>query len=526
MSLSLVTHPSVSCEEASAHEAVLLAGDDQKTERAMRNAGEAVGRAILQDYREIGDLPEVPRLLILAGNGFNAGDAFHAARVVLAVRGNAVVRVVLAGPREKLKPLTVAALNELESIAKDFHLQSYSGASDLQHLLQMPWTLLIDGLLGMSFKPPLRDSYRELIGWANQDALAVELRAAIDLPSGLGDQNAEAVLRADFSYATAVLKAPLLDPSALQWTGRLRWIGVPEIPPPQADAARQVVLPTSLRALRQLRSSESDKRSYGHVLILAGSTNMPGAAILATRAALRGGAGLVTTLMPQPVCSHAAAVVPEAMWQPVPVAADGALEADTSRVLQRLATRADALLIGPGLRNDRASSLVLYRIIRDCPLPLVIDASALQMDALSAVVSRPRDSGPVVITPHWGEFKRLRSRPLDGFDAEDFRSFCRKYGLVTVLKGAITRISDGRTVLDLPSGGPILARGGSGDLLAGLLASCLAVYPQKPLQAAALATLWHGCAADRWAREQGQLAVHTGALLDFLGPVLRDGSLA
>ncbi|MCC5835883.1 MAG: NAD(P)H-hydrate dehydratase [Opitutales bacterium] len=521
MTLHLLTHPHVSCAEAGAHEAAVLAGDDAKTARAMRSAGEGIGRALLDDYRELADLPERPRILLLAGNGLNAGDAFHAARICVEARPQTTVRVILAGARERLKPLTAQALEELEAKCTDFQLQTFSSVDALEEWAALPWTLLIDGLLGFGFKPPLRPEYQQLIEWANRADLDVDLRAAVDLPSGMGDASATTCLRADFSYGTAMLKAPVLSPDAAKWVGRLRWISVPEIPLPVAAAGRQVLLPPSLKSLRRLRPSASDKRSYGHVLVLAGSQNMPGAGILATKAALRSGAGLVTTLMPRTICSQVAASLPEAMWQPIPVNVEGSLEPDVGKLVQRLTDRADALLIGPGLRTDRGSMLLLCRIIRDCPLPLVLDASALQMDALSAIVSRPRESGPVIVTPHWGEFQRLRSRPVDSWDPEDFRGFCQKYRLTAVLKGPMTRISDGEQVLDVPTGGPVLARGGSGDLLAGILATCLAQHPQQPLQAAALATLWHGAAADLWARERGQTAVVSGELLDYLSPALR-----
>lgn len=522
MTLRLLTQPQLSCAEAAAHEAAVLEGDELKTASAMRAAGEGIGRAILEDYRELAEFPQRPRVLVLAGNGFNAGDAFHAARIFAAERPKATVQVVLAGPRERLKPSTAQALDELEGQCGDFDLKVFSSAEALESYRARNWTLLIDGLLGMGFKPPMRSVYQELIEWANRADLNVDLRAAVDLPSGLGDESADTVLRVDFSYGTAVVKSPLLAPESAKWVGRSRWIPVSEIPLPSAtNSVRQVVLPPSLASLRRLRPAQPDKRSYGHVLVLAGSANMPGAGILATRAALRSGAGLVTTLMPRTICSQVAASVPEAMWQPIPVNIEGSLEPDVVKLIQRLADRADALLIGPGLRNDRASMLLVGRIIRDCPLPLVLDASALQMDALGAVVSRPRDSGPVVITPHWGEFQRLRSRPMESFDAEDFLSFCRKYRLTTVLKGSVSRISNGEQVLDIPNGGPVLARGGSGDLLAGILTTCLAQNPQQPLESAALATLWHGAAADRWARERGQLGVQTSELLDYLGPVVR-----
>lgn len=519
--MQLDTHALLSNEDAVRYEQEILGNDDALTGSAMFSAGEAVGRAILDDFREIGPFPENPAVLILAGKGHNAGDAFHAACVLCENRPEARVVVLLTSARSEMKPLSQQALDRLIGCGAAVELLLDSPENRAQ-LVQCEWDIAIDGLLGISFRSPLSEELAGLIRWANTDlANKTALRAAVDLPSGLDENFSAPVFQADFSYATGFAKLALFRKGAQEFTGRIRVLPIAEIPAPAHQTRHQVVLESSLRQLRKLRPANSNKRDYGHVLILAGSLNMPGAALMATQGALHAGAGLVTTFSPSNIASRIASAVPEAMWQPLPVQMDGSLEKEVVDIIHRAEQGAQVLLVGPGLRVDRASMFALSRIVRECLIPLVIDASALTPDIVSSVLARPSTSGPVVITPHWGEYQRLNNGRLTEYEPEVLMQFCQKFKLTTLLKGPVTRICDGKTLLELPVGGPVLARGGSGDILAGMVATLLAQNPESPLQATAMAGSWHGAAATAWAKEQGSRAVRTTGLLDYLAPVTR-----
>jgi NAD(P)H-hydrate epimerase len=141
-------------------------------------------------------------------------------------------------------------------------------------------------------------------------------------------------------------------------------------------------------------------------------------------------------------------------------------------------------------------------------VPLVLDA-----DALRAEVAEALGEKPFICTPHAGEFQRIAPRLFAG------EEFVAPHG-VLVLKGPMTRVTDGKTIYHSPFGGPVLARGGSGDILAGLIGGLLAQAPGEPLLAACRGTVWHGRAADLLARARGQVAVEISEILEQLGPAL------
>jgi NAD(P)H-hydrate epimerase len=516
--MSLSTYPILSCAEALRREAVLLP-DAAAVTAAMTAAGAGIARQLLRDFTETDPAPPAPRVLLLAGKGHNAGDGCHALRTIARLSPAAELTILWAEPPERLRPHSaeaLAALGNAATIAE--YLWNEASASELG---ARSWDIVLDGLLGCSFSPPLRPPYGAIIAWANATlAPRTLLRAAIDLPSGLGDTCAAEPFAADFTYMTGFAKAPALVDGACAHTGRVRLVPITGFD--FADAAAEQFLTTdSLAMLARLRPAAADKRTPGHVLVLAGSPNMPGAALMATLGAIRSGAGLVTTLAPAQVTSRLMAAAPEAMWQSLPAAPDGSLDGECVRALHYHAPQAQVLLVGPGLRNDRNTIYNVCRIVREIHLPLVIDATALAPDVIGAVVARPPEAGPVVVTPHLGEYRRLLANPDACFAAAEAQAWCRKYRLVLVLKGPLTRICDGDRLLHAAGGGPVLARGGSGDILAGMLAVQLARRPAEPLLAAAMAVTWHGAAAECLARARGHEGVRTTELLDYLAPALR-----
>jgi NAD(P)H-hydrate epimerase len=230
-------------------------------------------------------------------------------------------------------------------------------------------------------------------------------------------------------------------------------------------------------------------------------------------AALRSGVGLVTAFVPESLAAAYAARAPEAMWAGLPETPGGGLApAGLPRILKAL-QRASALAIGPGLGRDPKTQALALELVRSAKVPLVIDADALQPGIVRA------GKAPRILTPHAGEFERIAK-------GAGLRELGSALHAAIVLKGPVTRICDGGAVYHSFFGGPVLSRGGSGDLLAGLAGGLLAQAPADPLAAACRAAVWHGMAADQLARSQGQAAVRTLQLLDFLSPALREAGIA
>ncbi len=243
---------------------------------------------------------------------------------------------------------------------------------------------------------------------------------------------------------------------------------------------------------------------------------MPGAVLMNTASALRSGAALVTTCLPESVRTKAAVAYPEAMWRGLLTAKDGTLATANLKELHPLLADKDAILLGSGM-GEKAAGLI-RAVAAAVAGALVLDADALR----PTVIAAAKKVSVLVLLPHAGEFKRLSGRPASVAAA---RAYARRTKSIVVLKGPLSCVTDGLRVLHVPFGGPVLARGGSGDLLAGIVTSVLARRHELGLSAfdaVVLATTWHARAAD-WLREnKGEEAVRTTELLAGLSPVLRD----
>ena len=497
---AIPSHPVVSVDEARALEAHLFGGQERQEWGAMQRAGRSTADAALRDFREIGGFPAAGRLLVLAGKGNNAGDALIAAREVLGRSLGSTADVVFAFGARALRPLAARAWRDLSEACRG---RAHAADSDA---LAPDYDLCLDGIFGYQYRPPLPAEARAAIAAA--DGCRIRFRASVDLPTGLSEPGA---FRADFTYATGSVKAPLIGCSN---AGRARYLdlgffgeGDGEAGP--ATGGDRVILPSVLGALAGLRPASSDKRSQGHLVIVGGSRSYPGAVLMATLAALRSGAGLVTAFVPERLAPAFAARAPEAMWVGLAETPAGGLALGGLAQILEVGARATALAIGPGLGREPETLSLAMGVVRGSPVPLLIDADALQADIVRA------GTAPRILTPHAGEFERIS-------EGKDLRGLCRAVRGAVIAKGPLTRVSAGEAVYHCLCGGPVLARGGSGDLLAGLAGGLLAQAPGESLAAACRAAMWHGMAADGLARAHGQAAVRTLQLLDFLAPALRE----
>lgn len=494
--MTLHVHPILTCEEAGCFEKAYFGGDEQREWAAMQTAGMSLARAVEEDFKEIGGLPADGRVLVLAGKGHNGGDALLAAAWLIAHFPALRVDVVLVYGERALRPLAARAWRELVHAAFERVVRVRSTA------VATEYALVLDGIFGFQFRPPLDARTRAVIARVNE--LPVRMRVAVDLPSGLGGTDA---FRADFTYATGIVKTPLL---TLPNTGRLRYLDLGFMAGKDHPGAPDWVLPPDLPdSLRAWRDPNSDKRSFGHLLVLGGSRSFPGAILMSVLAALRSGVGLVTAFVPESLAAAFAARAPEAMWVGWPETPDGGLSMDGTHLLRERLERATAVLIGPGLARESETLAMIREIIRTVPVPIVLDADALQPGIVTAA------KAPVVLTPHAGEFARIAG-------GRELRKYAEEISATIVLKGPVTRISDGTKTYHSLHGGPVLARGGSGDMLAGLIAGLLAQKPADPIQAAAVGTVWHGRAADLLARRYGPVGVQATDLLGFLPDVLKE----
>ena len=517
--------PVLTCRQALELETSILQ-DESAQWAAVQRAGVSVANAIYLDFQELQPLPEKFRALALIGKGHNAADALIVCAQILADFPRASVTLLLTAEPESMKPL---AKREYDNLKGRVHIHLVGEDQDeaaIHALLSEDskgngYAMCIDGLLGMSFVPPVRESMRTLLGAINRYE-HIGLRAAVDLPSGKGDISDEMCFQADFTYATGIAKKVLFE--GIANCGRVRYmdLGFFDAEPNHALHASELVLHQSiLNPLRALRPASVDKRSFGHIFILGGSAFMPGALLMAVQAAVRSGVGLVTAFAPQSVAATLAAQVPEAMWVPWPETSNGTLSPRAMPLLLDRIEQCTAVLLGPGMGKDRNTEMLVQKVIQLVEQPVILDADALGIRAIELATKRKSSMGPVILTPHMGEFMHIAKLDQPDYSNETLMDFCQRYEVMTVLKSTHTRLCDGEKVWYNVCGGPVLSRGGSGDLLAGLIGGMVAKDNPSIQASIARGIVLHGEAAQHLARAHGQTAVHTTQLLDYMTDVLR-----
>lgn len=505
-------HPILSCSESLVFEKRILSSEPAAWE-AMNRAGSRLGRALRSVYAMSGFRQSGLRVLGLIGKGHNGGDALLAFCELAKVDGYLdSVSLVFSGPRSELRSHTLLALSQLEELVGD-RLILKEGDLGVSVIEGQHFDICLDGLLGMLFRPPLKEGVRSLIRVVNASK-SIRLRAAVDLPSGIGDNSDEEPFVADYTFATGIFKRPLLNVAAV---GAVCYLDIGFFENGETSLC-SVVTDSILDPLRALRSPFSEKRQHGHLAIVAGSRSMPGALSMSVHAALQSGVGLVTVFAPESIVSQLACQLPEAMWRTWPETPEGGLALEGVWQIKSILDKATALLLGPGMGADRETQALLCEIGRLWDKPAVLDADALRPEVVEAFLKA--GNSELVLTPHDGEFFRL-SGVRDVSDGA-ILEYAKQNGLCLVKKGPQTRISNGDQLCVNTSGNPVLSRGGSGDLLAGLLAGLLAQGGGlSTLDVACRAVYWHGKAADLLAITKGQTAVRTTDLLDFLSPALQ-----
>lgn len=436
--------------------------------------------------------------LVLAGKGKNGADAILAA---LALGGKVTILLAQGEPHQGPPQRALTRARNKGARIINWHQLKPVNVTDHE--------VIMDGILGSGFEPPLDKNLRALIQWSER---LHGLRVSVDVPSGVGDHTSTPCFRADLTVSIGCLKSPLLRPTVARRAGRIR---VADIGLPLGLGEVRCATTAALEPLRALRPARTEKRAQGRLLIVGGSRDMPGAVVMNTEAALRAGAGLVTVAAPSAIHARAALALPEAMWIAVTSSKRGTPAARLPKSAEVTCEKADTVLVGSGLGTSGVRlALATVRRIRGVA---VLDADALRPEVIRAA----HRASARVLLPHAGEFRRISGQLAT---PEAAMRTAKKLGVIIVLKGPLTSVTDGQTLTYIPLGGPVLARGGSGDLLAGIVAATVARRASLGLDlldAVIAATAWHGAAADWLARREGESAVRTTQLLAGLSPTLR-----
>src|ERR1700761_3294489 len=489
------------------------------------NAGAAVARFVLEELpdAEHGEM----RIVALCGKGNNGGDGFVAARIL--AEAGCDVRLLLLGRAADVQGDAQKALERLkaaELVPIEAPDEAAFAEPTIAELLDGA-ELFLDAVLGTGFRPPMRGVATTLGEWlaAHPEAPVV----SVDLPSGW-DADSRAMLQqgAYRSDAVVTFTAPkLAHVSGFLTRGA---IVVADIGSPD-DVVRSATglhwAGDAKRIAETPRPPDSNKGKFGHVGIITGARGRAGAAAMASYAALRAGAGLVTAAVPESILNTVAAIAPELMTEPLAETAKGSialsnLDGERGRALLEKRT---VVAIGPGLGQELEAQQFALRLIELCgsgekPINMVLDADCLNAIAQHKYKLDGRGR-TIVLTPHPGEMARLVGKTIPQVEADRegiARTYATEHQVTLVLKGWRTLIAhpDGSIAVNT-TGNAGLAKGGSGDILTGITAAMLAQYKERPAGAVEAAVYLHGLAADFAVIEQDEhtlLATEVCAYLD------------
>jgi len=449
--------------------------------------------------------PRARRVTALCGRGNNGGDGMMTARL-LAAAGLEVTTLLLGAP-EGFGADAVTAWGELLASAAPGTVHVIESAAELAgHNDALNADLLIDAVVGTGFKPPLKGLAKSALEWAKTSRAYF---LSIDLPSGwAADSTSPAATGPAFpSDAVITFTAPKLAHVFAQLTRR--WdqpVVVAPIGSPQAAVVSTERLHwagSAMQLAKTPRAAAANKGNFGHVLVVGGAVGRSGAPSMTSLASLRSGAGLVTAAVPAAILAQVSAVAPELMTNPLPAGDSGGIsdKSLTPSALAELMEGKTVLAIGPGLGQAAETVKFVTGLLAATKIPAVIDADALNILAAKPVLLAKLAKGrTVVLTPHPGEMARLAGTTIAEVQAnrlEMARTFAQRFGVTLVLKGARTLIAhpDGRVAVNT-TGNPGMAKGGSGDLLTGVVAGLLAQHPDNAAQAVEAAVYLHGLAAD------------------------------
>lgn len=460
------------------------------------------------------------RVLIAAGSGNNGGDAFAVARHLLSMGYS--VSIYTLCPLEALKGDTAINAGILKKMG--FVMEQLS-PENLDRFAQscLEADLVIDGLFGTGLNRSIEGVALDAIDIINQYSACT---LSIDIPSGIDGLTGRicgGCVRADYTVTFFLPKVGMVQYPAKAFLGELTVADI-GIPYALADGLETCELTDSETVLWSLppRPEDGHKGTFGKVLVLAGSFGMPGAAALCALSAYRMGSGLVRLAVPRDIVPILAARVTEAIYAPMESRDGHMVRADNTALLELLDS-GDAVLAGPGLSCHQETRELVHQVIDLCRKPLVLDADALNVIASDTeVLSRLRCEA--VITPHPAEMARLLGTDTDSVQADRIgtaKAFAEEYGLTVVLKGAGTVIAgpDGRVSVN-PTGNSGMATAGSGDVLAGMIASLLG-QDVPPYEAAVAGAYIHGLAGDLAAEEKGACGMTASDISEHIGDALK-----
>lgn len=440
-------------------------------------------------------------MLFLCGNGNNAGDCFVAASR-LAKQFTVRLGLVAGIPKTRTAYAKYRLMHGVEVITDQAKIEEAVRET----------TLLVDGVFGIGFRGAMEPNLQAL--YAIIDADPAKQCIAVDIPSGGNGLTGSAAPGTPHCTATITFgaaKAGLFLAPLNEHTGAIYLVEI-GIPQEAFDSLGSPVYRTDtddVHTLLPARPNQGHKGMFGRLLCVTGSRNMPGAAILSAKAALRSGVGTLCVASDINVCRMLVGSTPEAMMLPLPTDQDGKLSQLAAAPIIEYAKSCTAVLLGCGLGQSESLKNLVNSLLTQLEIPVILDADGLNLIA-SGIDILQKAKAPVILTPHPAEMARLLHTTVDEVQKDRLaaaKRLAQRYpNTVVVLKGPGTVIATAEAAYINPTGNSGMSKGGSGDVLAGMIGSLVA-QGIKPEHAARAAVYLHGLAGDCAAAEFSRRAM-------------------
>jgi len=445
--------------------------------------------------------------VIVAGKGNNGGDGYVIARCLQ--RTGWTVSVFVIAEKDSIVGDAAKNLSLLDPSIVRYCPEPGDLLPFRSDFLSA--SIIIDALFGIGISKDVSGVYAEAVKMINLPGKPV---VAVDIPSGIDASTGRVLgvaVKADVTVTFAFAKLGHVVYPGRAYSGKLVTVDI-GLPQEVAAAAEyfDYLDSETVGTFLKCRDRSGHKGSYGHCLIIAGSTGKTGAAALSANAAVRAGSGLVTLAVPASLNPILEVKTTESMTLPLDDCGKGHLGEDNVAAILQAVCGKDAVALGPGISSTLDTVALVQGLVRDCSVPMVLDADGLNAIADNVSILLQKKSPAIVLTPHPGEMSRLTGLSIACIEGDRIaaaRDFAVRYSVYLVLKGAGTVVAapDGSIAIN-GSGNPGMASGGMGDVLTGIIVSLLGQgYPTR--EACRLGVFLHGHAADLVAREKGEIGI-------------------
>ena len=449
------------------------------------------------------------RVSVFCGNGKNAGDGFVIARLLYCYGADAKIVLVDKAP-SIAEPLAYFEQAENSGVKVE-HFTKESAKADF----------IVDCIFGIGFHGSARGVFNDAFKAVNESGAKV---IAVDTPSGSNGATGEVcenAIKADLTIAISTLKYCHIQPPANSYCGEISVVDI-GIPEDCYDSSYPETIDfESVKSCFIPRDKNSNKGSFGRQLNICSSHNMFGAGVIATQAALRSGAGLVKFMLPASAYPLAAAHLTQCIFVPTTESPSGTFSKTILSDVKKELEWANSVVLGCGIGINQDTVELCRFVLKNSEAPIILDADGI--NCINGRISILKEvKAPIVLTPHPLEMSRLISKPIAEIQENRIKTakeFAKENGIVLVLKGANTVVTDGEKVFVNLTGNPSMAMGGTGDMLSGIIGSFIA-QGMSAFDAAKCAVYIHGLCGDIAAKEISQRGILVCDMIDRLGALM------